>query len=327
MSNRLPPLNPLRAFESAARHGSVSRAARELNVTHGAISHQIRSLEAALKVTLLERGARRVRLTPHGAALLPTLSTAFEDIASATARMMRPSTGGDLVVSCVPALLSLWLIPRLNRFTEQYPGVRLRMIGSNDPSDVFDPDIDVCVRYGQGKWNDCWVREWTEIDLFPVASPTLLNSRPLRSIKDLAGHVILHADNGREWQTWLTAAKALELARGAHHFMSDARLAMDAALHGNGVVLGDTMTASSLLASGGLVAPFDLSVPAVDRFYVACRNEVKAAPIVNVFIDWLFAARDEEDARAEVQAVARRTLRRGRKSGGTGPSARAKKTA
>ncbi|MEQ8354357.1 MAG: transcriptional regulator GcvA [Kiloniellaceae bacterium] len=314
MSNRLPPLNPLRAFEAAARHGSVTRAAEELNVTHGAVSHQIRSLEAALKVTLLERGARRVRLTPHGAALLPTLSTAFEEIAAATARMTRPSTGGDLVVSCVPALLSLWLVPRLGRFTEQFPGVRLRMLGSNDPGDVYDPDIDVCIRYGQGEWSDCWVRQWTEIELFPVASPTLLNSRPLRSVKDLAHHVILHADGGREWQTWLTAAKALELGRGPHHFMSDARLAMDAALAGNGVALGDNMTASRLMANGSLVAPFDLSVPAVDRFYVACRNEVKAAPIVGVFIDWLFAALDEDDARAEVQAVARRTLRRGRKA-------------
>ena len=310
MTARLPPLNPLRAFEAAARHGSVTRAAKELNVTHGAVSHQIRSLEAALKVTLLERGARRVRLTPHGAALLPTLSTAFEEIAAATARMTRPSTGGELTVSCVPALLSLWLIPRLGGFAEQFPGIRLRLQGSNDPAGVYNPDIDICIRYGQGEWSDCWVSEWAEIELFPVASPTLLNTRPLRAVKDLAHHVILHADSGREWQTWQTAAKALELGRGPQHFMGDARVAMDAALAGNGVALGDNMTASRLMANGSLVAPFDLAVPAVDRFYVACRNEVKAAPIVGVFIDWLFAARDEQEARAEIQAVARRSLRR-----------------
>lgn len=312
MSDRLPPLNPLRAFEATARHGSVSRAARELNVTHGAVSHQIRKLEAALKVTLLERGARRVKLTPHGAALLPTVSSAFGEIAAATARMTRPSTDGDLIVSCVPALLSLWLLPRLNRFTEQHPGVRLRMIPSNEPDHVYDPKVDVCIRYGQQDWSDCWASLWTDIELFPVASPTLLNARPLRSVRELANHVILHADNGREWQTWLTAAKALELIKGRHHFMSDARLAIEAALHGNGIVLGDTMTASSLMAKGSLVAPFDLSVPALDSFYVVCRREAKAAPIVGVFIDWLFAARDEEDARAEVPATARRARRRGK---------------
>ncbi|HMA14564.1 MAG TPA: LysR substrate-binding domain-containing protein, partial [Kiloniellaceae bacterium] len=299
--------------EAAARLGSVSAAAKELNVTHGAISHQIRKLEAAMKVALLERGARRVRLTPHGAALLPSVTAAFGEIAAATARMTRPSTGGDLAISCVPALLSLWLVPRLARFTEQFPGIRLRLAGSNDPADIFDPDIDICIRYGQGNWGDCWVRHWSDLELFPVASPTLLNVRPLRSVRDLADHVILHADEGREWQTWLAAAKALDLGRGAHHFMSDARLAMEAALHGNGIALGDTMTASSLMARGNLVAPFDLAVPAVDAFYVACRNEVTAAPIVTVFIDWLFAARDEEDARGEQPWVARRPPRRGRK--------------
>ncbi|MGE5767010.1 MAG: LysR substrate-binding domain-containing protein [Bacteroidota bacterium] len=313
MATNLPPLNPLRAFEAAARLGSVSAAAKELNVTHGAISHQIRKLEAAMKVALLERGARRVRLTPHGAALLPSVTAAFGEIAAATARMTRPSTGGDLAISCVPALLSLWLVPRLARFTEQFPGIRLRLAGSNDPADIFDPDIDICIRYGQGNWGDCWVRHWSDLELFPVASPTLLNVRPLRSVRDLADHVILHADEGREWQTWLAAAKALDLGRGAHHFMSDARLAMEAALHGNGIALGDTMTASSLMARGNLVAPFDLAVPAVDAFYVACRNEVTAAPIVTVFIDWLFAARDEEDARGEQPWVARRPPRRGRK--------------
>jgi len=313
LSASLPPLNPLRAFEAAARLGSVSGAARELNVTHGAISHQIRKLEAAMKVTLLERGARRVKLTPHGAALLPSVTAAFGEIAAATLRMTRPSTGGDLAISCVPALLSLWLVPRLNRFTEQYPGIRLHLSGSNDPQQVFNPDIDLCIRYGQGHWGDCWTRHWSDLDLFPVASPTLLNLRPLRAIRDLADHTILHADDGREWQTWLAAAKALELAKAPHHFMGDARLAMEAALHGNGIALGDTLTASSLMARGSLVAPFDLAVPAVDSFYVVCRNEMKAAPIVKVFIDWLFAARDEEDARAEVPAVARRALRRGRR--------------
>src|SRR3546814_4979805 len=154
MSVSLPPLNPLRAFEAAARLGSVSSAAKELNVTHGAISHQIRKLEAALKATLLERGARRVKLTPHGAALLPTLTTAFGEIAAATLRMTRPSTGGDLAISCVPALLSLWLVPRLGRFREQFPGIRLHLSGSNDPAAISDPENDLCIHYGPGGWGD-----------------------------------------------------------------------------------------------------------------------------------------------------------------------------
>src|SRR3546814_3145264 len=109
---------------------------------------------------------------------------------------------------------------------------------------------------------------------------------------------------------WLVADQALELGKGPHHFMGDARLAMEAALHGNGIALGDTMTASSLMQKGSLVAPFDLAVAAVDSFYVACRNEMKAAPIVSVFLDWLFAARDEADPRAEVPGRRPRPRRR-----------------
>ncbi|QRM57297.1 transcriptional regulator GcvA [Sinorhizobium sp. BG8] len=312
MMSRLPPLNPLRAFEATARRGSVSAAARELNVTHGAISHQIRALEESLNTPLFERGGKRLKLTSEGALLLPAVTQAFGGIAAATAQMKRPTTSGELKITCVPALLSFWIIPRLNRFTEQYPGIRLNLVAANDPADVHAPDVDVCILYGDGNWPDCWTRLWSHLRLFPIASPTLLNSRPLRSVRDLSDHVILHGDDGREWHTWLSAADAVDLARGQQHSMSDARLSTEAALHGQGVALGDTITASSLIAKGELVVPFDLSVPANDAFYVACRHEVRAAPIAKVFIDWLFASL-EGDALPEPQTSARTLIRtRGR---------------
>lgn len=311
MAKRLPPLNPLRAFEAAARQGSLTRAAGELNVTHGAISHQIKALEASLSVRLFERVGQRLKLTAHGAELLPAVSSAFDDIAAATARMTRPTSSGALSVSCVPALLSFWLIPRLGSFTAQFPEIRLTLDASNDPQAIRSPDIDVAILYGDGNWTDCWVKRWSHLDLFPVISPTLMNNRPIRTIRDLGSHVMLHADDGREWHTWLAAADALDLSRGPQHHLCDARLGIEAAMHGHGVALGDTMTAAALLARGQLVAPFNLAVPAADAFHVACRNDLRAAPIVGVFIDWLFAQLEEDDARAEPQSSARRTIRRG----------------
>ena len=293
MNSRLPPLNPLRAFEATARRGAVSAAARELNVTHGAVSHQIRALETALGTALFERGGKRLKLTSLGALLLPAVTSAFGEIAAATALMKQPETHGDLTVACVPALLSLWLIPRLNTFTDQYPGVRVTLVASNDPERLHSPDTDICVLYGDGNWPDCWSRLWSRLELFPVASPTLLNSRPLRSVRDLSDHTLFHGDDGREWNTWLSAADAIEAARGRQHFMSDARLSTEAALHGQGVALGDTITASNLIARGELVVPFDLTVPAHDAFYVACRQAARQTPIVKVFIDWLFTALEE----------------------------------
>jgi LysR family glycine cleavage system transcriptional activator len=292
MAPRLPPLNPLRAFEATARHASLSRAATELNVTHGAVSHQVKALEQALGVKLFDRIGQRLKLTPHGAELLPAVSGAFEDIAAATQRLTRPASAGALSVSCVPALLSLWMIPRLDRFMARYPEIRLTLIPSNDPQDIRSPDIDLCLHYGDGSWSDCWLHKWSDLELFPVASPTLINSRPLRSIRDLSDHIILHGDDGREWHTWLAAADALELERGRRHYLTDARLSIEAAIHGHGVALGDSVTASGLLARGQLVAPFGLAVPAVDAFYAVCRNEMKSAPIVRTFIDWLFEQKD-----------------------------------
>lgn len=312
MFNRLPPLNSLRAFEAAARRGSVSAAARELNVTHGAVSHQIKALEAVFGTPLFERNGKRLKLTPQAALLLPALTHAFENIAAATALVTRPSTSGSLRISCVPALLSFWLIPRMHQFSEQFPDISLTLVASNDPELLYSPDIDVCILYGDGTWLDCWARLWSNLQLFPVVSPTLMNSRAVRSVRDLRDHVLLHGDDGREWNTWLAAADALDMPRGRQHFMSDARLSTEAALSGQGVALGDTITAGSLIAQGELVVPFDLSVPASDAFYVACRNEVRSAPIVKVFVDWFFSAL-ESDRGAELQASARRAIRgRGR---------------
>lgn len=307
--NRLPPLNPLRAFEATARRGSVSAAARELNVTHGAVSHQIKALEESLKTTLFERGAKRLKLTSEGALLLPAVTQAFSGIAAATAQMRRPAMDGELSITCVPALLSFWIVPRLHSFTEQFPGVQLKLTASNDPAYLNSPDVDVCILYGNGDWPDTWARLWANLELFPVASPTLLNSRPLRSVRDLEDHVLLHGDpNGREWNTWLAAADAIDLPRRQQHFMGDARFSTEAALHGHGIALGDTITASSLIAKGELIVPFDLSVPANDSFYVACRNAVRSTPIVRVFIDWLFTSL-EINRLPELQNSARRLLR------------------
>jgi LysR family glycine cleavage system transcriptional activator len=312
MARRLPPLNPLRAFEATARHGSLTKAAGELHVTHGAISHQIKALEASLKVQLFERAGQRLKLTSHGAELLPAVSNAFEGIAAATARMSRPTSSGALSISCVPALLSFWLVPRLAGFTAQFPDISLRLNASNDPDNIHSADVDICILYGDGSWTDCWLKLWTHLDLFPVVSPTLINNKPIRSIRDLADHVILHGDDGREWHTWLAAADALDLERGRQHRLNDARLGIEAAVHGHGVALGDTMTASSLLARGQLVTPFNLSVPAVDAFYVACRNDLKAMPIVRVFVDWLFAEHQEGSGRAEIPVAGQISIRKRR---------------
>ncbi len=310
MSSRLPPLKPLRAFEATARTGSVTSAAEELNVTHSAISHQIKALEISMGLKLFDRRSQKLKLTPQGALLMPAVSGAFKEIASAAAQMSRQTTSGRLSVSCPPALLSFWLMPRINQFTEQYPDIQLVLHSSVDKSLVYSPSIDVSILYGEAPRTDCWLRMWAQFDLFPVISPTHLNRQSIRTLKDLQHQVLLHADEGREWHTWLDAADAHTLTPRQQHYLGDARLAIDAALHGHGIALGDTLTASNLLNKGDLVVPFDLAVPANDAFYVACRNEMRSTPIVNVFIDWLFSALEEDTSKTPFTNSNKRLSRR-----------------
>lgn len=290
MAPRLPPLNPLRAFEATARHLSVTKAANELYVTHSAISHQIRALETTLDVKLFHREGTRLRLSAQGSALLPSISRAFETIAEATNRLRRTTMEGDLTISCVPALLSFWLLPRIATFSAQFPGIRLRVSSSNNPADVHSTAVDLCIHYGDGSWSGVWVRELKTIDLFPVCSPALMESCDFRDVHDLSQHVILHGDGGREWSRWFAASGATNvLASARQHFLSDAHLAITAAMYGNGIALGDTVTVREPLASGRLVVPLDVTVPATDAFFLICRNEIKPTPLVQAFIDWVDA--------------------------------------
>lgn len=312
MSFRLPPLNPLRAFEATARLGSVTLAARELFVGHSAVSHQLRTLEEAMNMTLLVKGSRPLKLTPQGAVLFAAVSGAFENIAAVTQQLTRPTTQGRLTVACVPALLSFWLLPKLHRFMSRYPDIHFTIIPSNDETNLDNAKVDVCVIYGDGNWEPHWVKLWSQLEFFPVASPSLLNAQPLRSPYDLQDHVILHGDNGREWNTWLAAADVVTRRSSVQHFLSDARLSTEAAVRGHGVALGDSITAIDFIARGELVVPFDISVPANNAFYLACRNEARNTAIVSAFVEWM-SSTIEEDRPINPQSAASRRIRKKRR--------------
>ncbi|WP_158969769.1 LysR substrate-binding domain-containing protein [Chachezhania sediminis] len=292
--SRLPPLKALRVFEVTARQGSMTRAAQELHVTHSAVSHQITTLEDALGVRLFDRVGRRLKLTSQGLDLLPAVTHAFEAITSATERMGRPVNSGKLSIACMPALLSFWIMPRLGEFTSRYPGIRLTFDSASDQEQRWNGGADIQIVYGERNWTGYWFRRLSDLALFPVVSPTLMNNQPIRTVGDLGKQVILHADEGREWRQWLASADALSLPLHAEHAMGDARLAIEAAVHGHGIAMGDSISTADLLARGQLVAPFRMSVPAANVFYIACRSEVRQVPVVNAFTEWMFDELERE---------------------------------
>ena len=285
--SRLPPLNALRAFDATARHLTVVKAADELNVTPSAVSHQLRTLEDALGVQLFTRNKTRLKLTSHGEALLPSVRAAFQMIASAAARLGDAVMVGDLVVSAPVGLSSRLITRHIGEFLTAHPDVRFKLIASNDDKEVYAPSVDVCIRYGTGIWPDRQVRLLSPVAIFPLCSPALINGpQGLRTLDDLKHHLLLCEDGGAEWTRWLLAAGArTEGFRMTE--MGNAHIAIEAALHGQGVALGDSLLVGDDLAEGRLVRLFEQSVTAKHAYYMVCRHEVGESPLVAGFTEWM----------------------------------------
>src|SRR5499425_1618352 len=174
MPRRLPPLNALKAFEAAARHESFTRAAEELCVTQGAVSHQVKALEAELGLKLFNRERQRLVITEAGRAYLVVVRDAFDRIADGTERLLQRQRGGVLTVSTSPNFAAKWLVHRLGRFAEAHPEIDLRISATMEHVDFAREDVDIAVRHGDGNWPGLNVTRLTSEQLFAVCSPKLL---------------------------------------------------------------------------------------------------------------------------------------------------------
>ena len=299
MARRLPPLNALRAFEAAARHLSFTRAAGELHVTQAAISHQVKALEEHLGRKLFRRLNRALLLTDDGQAFLPSVSRAFALLNEATNDLLTREDLGPLTVSALPSFAARWLVPRLGRFHKIRPDIDLRIDPSAQLTDFSAGDVNVCIRYGRGKYpglRSDWLM--TE-DIFPVCSPALLDGpRPIREPGDLEHHVLLHDDGHGDWRTWLLAA-GVELVnpmRGP--IFTDSGMLIQAAMAGQGVALARGVLAADELAAGRLVRPFSLSLPTEYAYYLVCPEETADQPKIAAFREWLLSEAGSESSAA-----------------------------
>lgn len=299
MARPLPPLNALRAFESAGRHLSFTKAAAELNVTPAAVSHQVKALEELLGVPLFRRLTRALRLTDAGRAALPTLSQGFDTLAQGVEQMRAHSESGVLTVSVSPSFGAMWLVPRLERFRIRHPDIEIRIDGTDRLVDPARGDADVALRYGPGGYKGVRVdRLFGQVNT-AVCSPALLRGEhPLRRPEDLHHHTLLHIDwkdAEASWRMWLLAAglRDIDPTRGPRFSMES--MAVQAALDGQGVALIGDMLAADDLAAGRLVRPFDpsLSTPLSFSYYLLSAKDGAEPPKVAAFRDWLL-----EEARA-----------------------------
>src|SRR5688500_10083028 len=174
MRPRLPPLNALKAFEAAARHESFTRAAEELCVTQGAVSHQVKALEVELGIKLFNRERQRLVITGAGRDYLTVVRDALDRIAVGTERLIQRQSSGVLTVSNSPDVAAKWLVHRLDRFSESHPEIDLRISATMHHVDFAREDVDLAVRHGDGNWPGHDVIRLCAEELFPVFSPALL---------------------------------------------------------------------------------------------------------------------------------------------------------
>jgi LysR family glycine cleavage system transcriptional activator len=286
----LPPLNPARAFEAAARHLSFTRAARELCITQAAVSHQVKALEEHLGMKLFRRLPRRILLTDEGQRYARTLTEVFGRLAEATARLGAPDQRRVLTVSVIPSFAARWLVPRLGRFRALHPEIDVRVAPQSEPADSARGDVDVGIRFGLGRYPGLRTDHLLGDEMFPVCSPRLRRGRhALRRPADLRHHVLLHDERHDDWRAWLVAAgvTGVDPARGP--IFIDASMLVQAAVEGQGVAMARRVLAEDDVARGRLVRPFGPSLPSNRAYYVVAPLATAEQPRIRAFRDWLLA--------------------------------------
>jgi LysR family glycine cleavage system transcriptional activator len=295
MPRRLPSLNALRAFEAAARHLSLTKAADELAVTPGALSHQIKALEARLGAKLFQRTARGLAFTDLGRDYLPVVRDAFDRLAAGTDTLFGSAQAATLTLSVSPNFAAKWLVPRLGRFAAAHPAIDLRIAASTEHVDFAASDVDLAVRHGDGNWPELAVAKLADEQVIPVASPRLAAGKPpLNRPRDLKAHTLLHAPGPVDWRAWAEASglSGLDVRRGPR--FNQASMAIEAAVDGVGVALARTALAAQDLAAGRLVQPFGPALKAPFAYYIACPAPVANRPKIRAFREWLLAEAAED---------------------------------
>ncbi len=310
MTERLPPLTALRAFEAAARHMSFQRAAEELNVTPAALSFQIKSLEEHLGAPVFRRLNRAVELTEAGRVLAPGASEGFSALNTAWRAARRLGGQDHLTVTSGPGFTSLWLAPRLFSFATAHPEIELRLSASLKVLDFDRDEIDVAIRFGRSAIKGHYVQELGPDWATPMVAASLADR--LRSPEDLRELVLLvdetteRVDKSLKWRNWY-ASSGLAPPKQALASFNTPDLAVGAAIAGVGVLLGRVSLTEAALRDGRLVMPFDLTLEAENVYRVVCPEGSQHKPNIAAFLEWLggeFSQMRELDAGRRIVTAA-----------------------
>ena len=258
---RLPSIRALQALDAAARLGSFTRAAAELNVSQGAISRQIQAVEQIIGQPLFQRAGPNLTLTSAGREFASAGRQVLEQLAGAVAALNPEPVSRQITLSMLPSVAAKFLAPRLADFITTHPEIDLRVTASRAFVDFAGDGVDGAIRYGLGHWPDVDAHFLAGERVCPVCTPDYAMRLGLYAPGDVRRAVLLHNDIEQDWQAWFHAA-GLETKPGTGPRLGDDTAMLQAALDGQGLALGRSMLVSDDIAAGRLVAPFTIWLPA-----------------------------------------------------------------
>jgi len=292
LSSKLPPLKNIVAFESAARHLSLTHAAKELGVSREAVSRQIRILEEFLGVKVFIRSHRAIALTPAGQKLQLVVTKSLQGLAYTTGEIRRPNEPYRITVSSTIATASFWLTPRLAKFRAAHQNIEIHVAVSDKPRDLITHEIDVGLRYGDGKWPGLVTQKLFDVTSYPVCSPDYLNtSAPIDSPADLLNHNLVNLDGEihatEDWLWWLRGhdvkiPKTFKML-GFDSYDNVIQVTKD----GQGIALAYSGLTEALVEQGVLVRPLEAELSNELAVYLVTPKSQEPTPQVRKFMDWV----------------------------------------
>ncbi|WP_454702169.1 transcriptional regulator GcvA [Agrobacterium burrii] len=290
MVRQFLPLNGLRAFEASARHLSFTRAAIELCVTQAAVSQQVKVLEKRLGVSLFQRLPRGLKITAEGEALLPTVTSSFDQMATTLDRIEAGQVRELLFLGVVGTFAVGWLLPRLQEFQKQHPFIDIRVSTNNNRVDMAAEGLDFAIRFGQGSWHGTDAFRLFDAPLSPLCTPKLAET--LKTPADLVEATLLRSYRSDEWSTWFAAAGVTPTAQVNAGIVFDTSLGMmEAALQGLGVALAPPSMFSRHLASGAIIQPFPVTI-SLGSYWLTRLQSKPQTSAMQAFSDWMLTHAD-----------------------------------
>jgi LysR family glycine cleavage system transcriptional activator len=277
----------MRAFEVAARHCHIRKAAEELGVTHGAVSRQVKQLENSLGIELFDRRHNRLALTSAGVRLQSVIEESLDRLAEAAVHLDPLSLQGSLIIASTPSITMGWLLRVIGEFSTKYPEIELSLVNVDPQQRDLKADIDVAICYGKPEAGQRQVQELFRERYFPVCSPALLSpERPIEKAKDLQTYPLLHDRHGH-WQRWLASFQLEQKKSAQRLYFQDTFQVISAVREGIGIGLADRIEVNADLRNGNLIALFNDGVLAEQSHYLVTDRKERITARASLFVDHL----------------------------------------